>query len=73
MAVYLPLSSTLSTRRHLGTDPVSGKILTATVTLSRIAPSSDADSLFSVAEKLDACLNGTNIAYERKTIDSLEE
>lgn len=71
MAVYVPLTSSLSLRRNLGTDP-NGKIKTATVSLSRVSPSIDADDLMDVAEALDACLAGSSIAYERKSTDALE-
>lgn len=71
MAEYLPISSTMSLRRNMGTDG-NGKIITATVTVSRIAPSVDADSLYGVAEALSDCLQGTSIGYEKKSIDSLE-
>lgn len=71
MAEYQPISSSLSLRRNLGTDD-NGKMITATVSISRVSPSVDADSLYGVANSLSGLLMGSNMGFEKKSVDALE-
>lgn len=72
MAEYQPISSSLSLRRNLGTDD-NGKMITATVSISRVSPSVDADSLYGVANSLSGLLMGSNMGFEKKSVDALED
>ncbi|MGI6252141.1 MAG: DUF1659 domain-containing protein [Aminivibrio sp.] len=72
MAEYQAISSSLSLRRNLGTDD-NGKMITATVSISRVSPSVDADSLYGVANSLSGLLMGSNMGFEKKSVDALED
>jgi hypothetical protein len=72
MAEYLPIKSSVVFRLNGGVDD-NGKMVVRSVSMSRISPSVDADSLMSATDALGGLLALPVFGVEKVSTDSLED
>jgi len=72
MAVYVPLKSTVALRLNTGVDG-NGKMVVRSVSISRVSPTVDADSMMSVTDALGDLLAYPVFAVEKVSNESLED
>jgi len=71
MAVYSPLKSSVVFRLNAGTDG-EGKMITRSVTMSRVLPTVDATALKAATDLLGGLLEHPVISVEKVGTDSVE-